>query len=285
MAVIRITIDGTKVNRGAQVEYFNDASQDGVEGVLANKVPLTGLYMVSIQAVKGHIDRMITQPRRNAAANNQVGTERMNGPIIRPNRETMMITSPTRVRMATRFASKKMTLGVATGEVNVKPREITLPSRWWICDYDPKSGNMLYYGLAIEVNERNPIDPLAHGVDPMVAEWVYGNCDPGGRVCWGQSAVHINQQPAAEIDSLFFGTPFNNHLHYRAWPKDGDIPRDMDVMQAPRLSAVLKGEAQIVPPTQRQQQQAANVTGTQQAGNIGGIQGIFVEADGTIRPA
>jgi hypothetical protein len=141
---------------------------------------------------------------------------------------------------------------------------------------------MLYYGLAIEVNELTPSDPLQHGTDPMVCEWPYGNCDPGGRVCWGHSNVKINQQPAAEIDSLFFGTPFNNHLYYRAWPKDGNIPKDLDSMIAARLSAVLKGEAQIVLPTQRPER--PNNAGTQQAGNftVNPDVTVIINADGTV---
>lgn len=286
MPVLRFTLDNSNLQKGALVEFYDDDNAEGVDGVAAGKTPPIGRFLISVPAVKGHIDRLMVAPTRTrAAANNQVGADAMDGPIIRPNREMMMIMGRHKIRTATRFEAKKVTLLIAPGESNVKPREIILPSRWWVCDYDLKSSNMLHYGLVIEVNERNPIDALAHGVDPMVAEWVYGNCDPGGRVCWGQSNVKINQQPAAEIDSLFFGTPFNSHLHYRSWPKDGDIPRDLDQMEAPRLSAVMRGEASIVQPKQRPQP-AANVAGTQQTGNVGGIAGqegwVVINADGTI---
>ena len=280
MPTIRLTAHSNTIDKGIDVEYFDESGpMEMAKGLAKSK------FKIGLPTAVAALESLVIMPPRAAEANPQMAGDKFIGVEVRPSLGVIMLVGQ-RLRIATRFEQRAARVLVAPGERDVKPHDVTLPSHWWITDYDKTTAALLYYALAVEVNELTG-DEMTRKIDPEVCQWPYGNSDPGGRICWGQTGTHVKAQSVREIDDLFFGTPFNNHLFYRPWPVDGNIPKDLDPLKGQRLSLVMKGEGTIVLPTQRQRPVPATGA-TQQRGQQRQNAGDFtfvIDAEGHVRPA
>lgn len=88
---------------------------------------------------------------------------------------------------------------------------ITLPQRWFVCEYDNHDRIICSW---VYVNTGRG-----------VAAWPWGNVDERGKICWGNSNAPVptvGTTSIAEMDKYFFELPFNLDLRPWTWP---DQPR------------------------------------------------------------
>ncbi len=149
-------------------------------------------------------------------------------------------------RVARRFPERVMTIRFARGSEDA--RDVTgliIPPVWWILDYTP-DGNISMVKLAVEHEGK-------------VSAWPYGNVHEGGTICWGNYNTAQRRGTPDDIDTFFFGLPFNT-----------DIPADRvanDMLQrsgadlktwyaggwtgTATIEQVVKGEQMLVRPVVR----------------------------------
>lgn len=116
--------------------------------------------------------------------------------------------------------------------------DVIVPPRLWVVRWGP---NKIVNTAAIFTCEQMPRN--VNDNDTVIYPWMMGNADHNGVMCWGNTKpAGYGADGVVEVDSTFFGTIFNHHIHrtttnFLAWNK----------MEVDRLAADRRGGVAGVP--------------------------------------